>query len=116
MRRINLTWLWVVIPFSLSVALIAEPAAADQSVVLGLFNINSGPSTYQECLEKYVKPVHNKNVAKHLKNTCVAEFLIKRNDKASLDYYDCVREGLDDVKTNFSAISIVNGCRIINSQ
>lgn len=66
-----------------------------------------GPSTYQECLEKYTKQQKSTFAAKALQGTCYDEFEKCGNDDV---FYECVRNGLDGVETDAAAKAIYGAC------
>ena len=79
-----------------------------------------GPNNFEECLDKYVNEAEKEYVneaekeyaARMLAETCRMEYKDKRTDQIYMQFYDCVRDNLEDAKTRLSAQLSIKRCRV----
>ena len=89
--------------FILNVSIILTPFCA----IAGFF----GPSSYSDCVEKYVKVAKCDNSVFILNRTCIMQFDENKNSPDWKVYYKCVRKNLANVDQEKSAYILTRSCQ-----
>ena len=87
--------------------LLVFQCVATPSVFAGLF----GPSSFSECVEKYVTKTKSNRAALILNHTCRMEFDQKKQSSDWKEYYECVRSNLKNVEQDNAATILTRSCQ-----
>ena len=71
-----------------------------------------GPNNFEECLDEYVNEAESEYAARMLAETCRMEYKDKKTDQMHMQFYDCVRDDLEDAKTKTSEQLTIKRCRV----